>query len=1244
MKYIDAQWIDQDRVKRALLPCRALLALLVCLSWGTMAVGQTNSSSISGNVLDSSGAMMPRAEVTATQTEESITLKTRTDGQGHYTFPSVVPGTYTIMVESNGFKTSVQTNLVVAPTTKVSVGDTRLSVGGAGETVTVSVEGQHLQLDSVERAEDVTNKELLDLPIDSGSSSGRSFMGALALVPGVQTFEANSLSINVNGGQAHQNNATLDGVLNVDAGGNGGILVDLNADNVGEMHVSTHNGGSEYGREGTTIAVTTASGSSQIHGEFTWFHRHEGLNANTWANKRTGTVTPRPRARLNEFSGNFSGPVAIPHVFERFHEKMFFFIGEDIQSPLLSQSNRTINLPTYAESQGDFSSSLTKNNQPFYLTDYTVAGTGTCTKLNTPANPGRCFVGLKNGVPTINVIGAGKQNPIGQSILAIYKNYIPTAGYLGYPSAGIYGSRGQAQPTATGYNYSTQISDSESYRQDIYRVDFNPGPTWQSHVRWANLKFEKSSYYGGSFSDGTNLPTTPFTILTPGQGVAIGVTKIINSHTTNEVTAGYNLGRIHSYPTTNAITKTALGISAIPLLFNSSVQDQTPDLEFGGNNLANSPQIVTNDHPYQNANTAIDILDNFNKVIGKHQVQLGVQYERLRKNQFNAGQPGGVYQFGDDANNPLDTSDAYANALTGVFDTLQQQSALPNGKYRYGALDFYAQDTWKVFQRLTLVGGMRVQHWSPWYDKSAQSLNFDASKWTASAAPRVYYPTATGATDLGVPGSVFPKSYQGLLVPGSGNFENGLVAAEGAKFTNNVGGAIPTTNKYLFDSKEWLFSPHAGFTFDVYGNQKTVLRMGAGSFYDRVSGNFIFNMIQNPPTLFNSTAYYGTFSGLTTSAGLIGAPSILSVANGSQPPITWQFNSDVQQQLPGKTVLTIAYVGSRSSHLITSANLNYSPYGTTFQPQNQNPAGTSTIPGANAYPQVELNAYRGFGNITNNRNTASSNYNSIQVGVSRKYVKGLFLQTTYTWGKVLGTTSNDFGGGIDYLGRTRQLLYTPASYDRRNTFTAVYSYELPRMFSNSILHSLADGFQISGLTYLWSGTPFTIGQTVFAPGTTTSLGSANLTGSYTEGARVQLVGNPFAGTAKSGPYNRLNPTAFAASPQGSAAVPYTGLGMRGSQYYGPGLNNTDLALQKSFAFASERVRMQLRIDAFNAFNHVSYTGYNTTVTFPNGPNTLGTPGNVTSANQASPTNTGGFGGVNGAAAPRVVALMARVRF
>jgi hypothetical protein len=1231
--------------------------IAVCIFSDVAATAQTSSSSISGTVLDSKGALVPGASVTVTQVEQNVSLKAETDAHGHYVFPVVIPGTYMVTIEAPGFKKDVETGLAVDPNSNVTAPDAKLAVGAATEVVTVTASGPQIELDTAERSDNVVHNELLDLPIDSGAASGRSFMGAMALVPGVASFEASSLSIYINGAQYHENNATLDGILNVDAGGNGGILVDLNADNVGEMHVSTHDGGAEYGRQQNTIAVTTASGTSQFHGEGTWFHRHEDLNANSWGNKRTGTITARNRNRLNEFSGNFGGPVEIPHLYERFRNKMFFFIGEDWQQPLLAQGNKYINLPTYAESVGDFSQSHNKNGSPFYLTDYTK-NAGKCTSANTVANPGGCFVGISpvTGMTAINVIPKAEQSTLGQAILGIYKNYIPTAGYLGYPSAGNYGARGQEQTGQNSYNYSDGISDSEDYRQDVYRLDFNPGPSWQTHIRWANLVLNKTTYYGATYSDTTNLPTTEFLYQTPGDGIAIGATKIFNSTTTNEATVGFNVGKIHGAPSTTALSKTTLGIENIPLQFNSAVQDQSPDLEFGGSNLTDSPDLITNDAPYRNANTAIDLLDNFTKIIGRHEIQAGVQYERLRKDQYNAGTPGGLYQFGDDTNNPLDTSDAYANAITGVFDTFAQQSAWKDGKYRYGAFDFYGQDTWKVVPRLTVVAGLRVQHWSPWYDSSLQSLNFEPSMYNSAAAPRLYYPTATGSTDLGAPGSSFPKAYANLIVPGSGNIENGMVAQAGAKYTNNLGTAIPTTSKYLFNAPKFLYSPHLGFTFDVFGNQKTVLRMGSGAFYDRYSGNTIFNMLNNPPSVLNPTVYYSTFSSLSSVSGLIGAPSILSVGDGMKYPVTWQFNADVQQQLKYHTVLTVAYVGSSSSHLEQNPNLNHSPYGSTFQAANQNPAGTSTIPGANAYAQVLLNTYRGFGTITHYQSGASSNFNSMQVSVNHSYANGLFLKSTYIWSKVLGTTSAD-SGSVDFLGRTRQLDYTPTNYDRRQTLTVTYSYTLPSLFRNSdtlhsTLHAIADGWELSGNTTLWGGNPISFGQTVYFPGTTTSMGSANLTGSYTEGARIQLISDPFHGVSRgNATYGRLNPAAFQASPGGSLANPlaYTGLGMRGNQYYGPGIDNSDMSLQKNFSLHSEGARLQLRADAFNVFNHNSFSGYNTTITF-SGPGVVGnafyqpTTGGTTYPNIAAQNNTGGFGGVSGANANRVVALMARIRF
>ena len=131
----------------------------------------------------------------------------------------------------------------------------------------------------------------------------------------------------------------------------------------------------------------------------------------------------------------------------------------------------------------------------------------------------------------------------------------------------------------------------------------------------------------------------------------------------------------------------------------------------------------------------------------------------------------------------------------------------------------------------------------------------------------------------------------------------------------------------------------------------------------------------------------------------------------------------------------------------------------------------------------------------------------MEVALNRRYAKGLLVGVAYTWSKTLGTISNDFSSGTDLLGRTRQLLYAPTVYDRRQTFSTNWVYELPRLFRTSAIgHALVDGWQISGIARAETGAPFSIGFSI--PG----YGNQNLTGSYTEGARVQQIGNPSRGS------------------------------------------------------------------------------------------------------------------------------------
>ncbi|HEX6466494.1 MAG TPA: hypothetical protein VFZ99_04250, partial [Terriglobales bacterium] len=697
-------------------------------------------------------------------------------------------------------------------------------------------------------------------------------------------------------------------------------------------------------------------------------------------------------------------------------------------------------------------------------------------------------------------------------------------------------------------------------------------------------------------------------------------TTILNNTTTNEVVLGYGKNKITIVPTTDAFSRAKNGLSGLPQLYPGSVQlDVVPQVIFDqGTRIANSKNFGGNSGAFRNGNATIQADDNFSKVLGQHTAKLGFYFERSRKDQTNFGPIDGSFDFSEDSSNPLDTTFGFANAAVGIYRTFTQSSAYINGKYRYTNVEWYAQDTWKLTRKLTLDYGMRFYWIQPQYDQSLQTSNFLTSSFDPSKAPRLYQPATQNGQRVAydpVTGQYLPAYAIGRIVPGSGNITDGLMQA---------GKGI---NKYLMQDRGIHYGPRFGFAYDVTGHSNMVVRGGGGMFYDRYQGNIIFDEITNPPTIFQPSLTYGLVNQISSSNALLGPPSLSALQYQGKVPTLYSFSLGIQTKLPYSFVLDTAYVGSRSSHLLERINLNAVPYGAAFQPQNQDPTKTTTsttLPGQNALPADFLRPYRGYGNINDTLENGSSNYNSLQVTLNRRFAKGLFTGVAYTWGKALGVTSDDRGFiRIDNLNRLAN--YGPLSIDRRHTLVFNYIYEIPSAFSgNSWLHTLLDGWQIAGLTRLQTGTPYEVSFGV------NGYNNQNITGSYTEGARVLIVGNPKAGVTGD-PYHRLSPSAFAPPPVGSI-----GLGERRNPFTGPGINNTDLSLQKSFPFR-ERAAIQLRMDAFNAFNHTQFSGINSNIQF----NNLG--GSV--ANAADPvTNKSGFGSVSGARDPRILQLAARIVF
>ena len=276
-----------------------------------------------------------------------------------------------------------------------------------------------------------------------------------------------------------------------------------------------------------------------------------------------------------------------------------------------------------------------------------------------------------------------------------------------------------------------------------------------------------------------------------------------------------------------------------------------------------------------------------------------------------------------------------------------------------------------------------------------------------------------------------------------------------------------------------------------------------------------------------------------------------------------------------------------------------------------------------------LRPYPGYGDISIHREGSYANYNSLQVSANRRFSHGFFLALAYTWSKALGLTTND-GDFVRIDQFNRQANYGPLGIDRSHTFTLNSIYQLPSLFkSNAVGHFLADGWQLSGLFTYQTGSPFTVGFSI--PGAS----NTNLTGSYTEGARIHLIGDPKAGTTSS-PYNRLNPAAYAPPQAGDL-----GLGAPPNYLRNPGINNIDFTLQKSFMI-KERYEFQLRADAFNVLNHTQFSGYNATINYTSITNAAIT--NLPFKADGTVNNINGFGTINGARDPRILQLVARFRF
>ena len=1142
-------------------------SLLVFLLLVTIqAQAQNISGQMSGRVLDPQNAAVQGATVTVNDPTKNVTVSTKTNEQGDFVLPGLQPGIYNLRVEAPGFKRLDRSAIPLDANDKLALGALTLEVGTLSEAIEVSAEVALLQTESVERSATIVAKQMENIEVN-----GRNPLDLAKLVPGVVSTANFSVGgvgglsgLQVNGSRGTENQLTINGIGDIDTGANGSQNITISLDSMAEFKILTGTYQAEYGRNaGAQISMVTKTGTSQFHGSGYWYHRHDDLNANTWINNVRGL--PRNLFRFNNPGYTVGGPVYIPKLLHATKDKLFFFWSEEFQRQLQPNvlDNRTV--PTALERKGDFSQSVDNNNRPLVIKD---------------PNNGQPFSG--------NLIPQSRIYAPGQALLNVYP--LPNT-------------------SGTGYNYSSQLSSKLPRREDLLRLDYNLSQNVRVFGHWIGNVFPQILPYG-SFVLGPKPAVTTITDTRPGHSIAGGVTWVINPTMTNEANWGFTKNKIDIFEVGDKLRRKSSGVN-LPLLYPDAVQDDyIPQALFNGSHLTNSPTFVSNDAPFHNYNTSIDISDNLTKIWHAHTIKTGLFMQRSRKDQTSFADNNGNYNFGDNASNPYDTGYGYSNALLGVYQTMDQASSYINGMYRYWNIEGFVQDTWKLTPRVTLDYGMRLSWYQPQFDASLQASTFVLSKWDASKAPRLYQPALINGVRSAfdpVTGQTLPAFDIGLEVPGTGDPFNGVLQAEKG------------INKYLQDNRSIQWGPRFGIAWDVTGNQTVVVRTGGGIYYDRFQGNRVFDFVRNPPETVQPTLTYGFAQDIDPKKILLGPPTVYAADPEGKIPTTYTYQFSIQNRLPWNMMLDTAYVGSLGRHLQDNRNLNPVPYGATFLPQNQDPtlvaASPNALLGNNALPRDLLRPLRGFGEVRLYESAATSNYNALQINLTRRATKGLFFGVAYTWSKALTTAQSDttWVRADQY---TRQSEYGPANFDRRQVFALNYVYNTPTVQGNRLMRLLVNGWQLSGVTQALTGQPFTPAFNI------SGAGSQNITGNYIasnntqESGRLRVVPgcNPYTGSDD--PFNRLNANCFLPPLPGSL-----GLESGINWLYAPGVIDFDMSLQKEIAI-KERVHFQFRVDAFNVFNHPNFYrdgtngGLNTTLNFTAYPNPV-------LANNATPYNAAG---------------------
>ncbi|MCL4796150.1 MAG: TonB-dependent receptor [Bryobacteraceae bacterium] len=1128
----------------------AAVLLLLPAAWAQDARG-----TVLGRVMDSTGAMIPGAEIRITNEATGVVATARTNDAGSFILPYLIPGTYQLSCEMQGFKRYIFSGIQVRINDSVEVIVT-LEVGATSETIEVTDTTPLLSTVEASLGQVIDERRVLELPLFAGNA-----MDLVHLAPGTVNgtnlrlrkapFNAAPSQFSTDGSGNNQNEFSIDGVSNTFSAGTAPrVAFSPPQTAISEFKVQTSQFDASLGRTiGSTVNVSTKSGTNEIHGEMHHWVRNRVFDAPTIFQNRSGQRLAVYQD--NRYGASAGAPIIIPGVYNGKNKSFWFFAfeGNKFGDPQVGQATSTV--PTAKMRTGDLSEwrALGANYQIYDPFSTVTAPNGRFQRTPVPNN----------------IIPASQINPVARNIMNFYP--MPNQDLGDREFRNNYFFSGKAIEDYWVWITRLDHAFSENHRmfvrlhRDFWEEDKN---------RWFNDEFQ------GIILNRNN------------KGIALDDVYVINP--TFLFNFRYGL-TYQDFPE----RRVSRGFDLASLGFSQNLVNLVPE-----KSLMTFPRVTLT--PFRQlgqwesgdgvtASMTHSFVATFTKIKGNHNMRFGPEYRIYRENanrfpqmvapdlSFNSTFTRGPL---DTAPNPQLGGDVAA-FFYGIPAGSMARIASYAEQDTYTALFFH--DDWKITPTFTLNLGVRYELETPITERFNRAVTgYDVSQLSPVHAQALANYTAQTNRPAEVPPSAF-EARGGLMF------------------------AAPGGNKQRFwQGERNNFMPRIGFAWAV--RPKTVIRGGYGWFFNSIGTNMA-NTIQTgfsqstpvQASLDNGLTFPGQLhnpfpTGLLEPLGAAGGlgtnlgQGISYYRDRRLQPYAQRWSFGFQQELPFKVMMEHSYVGNRGTRLSINRPVNEMPVEFLSRSPERDQAtinylgqnfpspfrGTNPIYGANMSRAGLLRPFPHFGGITLVGDHAGySWYHSLQSRFERRLAQGWTAQASYTWSKAMEAT--------EFINSADPMPYEVVSgLDRPHRLTASGIWEIPvgrgRTFLgnlNSVGNFVLGGWQYNVVYMRQSGAPMGFGNAIF-------------------NGDLDNIVLPKGQRSVDGWFNR--DAGFNRNAAQQLGSNWRQFPLRFSGVRGPIQDRWDMSMLKNFRI-NERWRAQFRAESFNAMNHPNLANPNTTVTAAN---------------------------------------------